>query len=176
MWSGLLAEFETPEAMMRALEEVHRRGWREIDSFTPYPVRAAEAIVGAGRSPINWILFPIAFGGAGLAFLFQWFCNAYDYPLNVGGRPLDSVLSFIPITFETGVLFAAVSGLLVFLLLSGLPQLYSPIFRAPGFERATIDRFWVGVDERDPAFNRREVERAFRGVGATSIVWAGGES
>lgn len=172
MRAGVLGEFETPEAMVTALVDLRRRGYRRLDAFSPYPVHGAEEAARMPRSMLPWIVFPFGLAGAGAAYLVQWYCNAYDYPLNVGGRPPNSAPAFIPITFEMGVLTAAVVGIVTYLALTGLPELWSPVFEVPGFERASIDRFWVGVDVRDPRFDRTAVERAFAELGATQIAWA----
>jgi len=172
MRTGVLGEFETPEAMVAALVGLRRRGYRRLDAFSPYPVHGAEEAAGMSRSPLPWIVFPFALAGAGVAYLIQWYCNAYDYPLNVGGRPPHSAPAFIPITFEMCVLAAAITGIVAYLALTGLPELWSPVFEVPGFERASIDRFWVGVDVRDPRFERGAVERALAELGASRTGWA----
>jgi hypothetical protein len=169
MRTGLLAELRTPEEMVAAIVELRRRGYREIDAFSPYPVKGAEEALGLPRSRLDWIVFPIAMLGAALAYLLQWWCNAYDYPLNVGGRPPNSAPAFIPITFEMGVLSAAVSGCIAFLVLCRLPELYAPVFDVDGFRRAGIDRFWVGVDDRDPQYNEVQLRRDLADVGASVI-------
>ena len=170
---GVLGEFTTPEAMVAAIVGLRDRGYRALDAFSPYPVRGAEEAAGMARSPLDWIVFPIALVGAGVAYLLQWYCNAYDYPLNVGGRPPHSAPAFIPITFEMGVLTAALAGMIVYLALTGLPELWCPVFEVEGFERASIDRFWVGVDSGDPRFDRAAVEGALTELGASRIAWAG---
>jgi hypothetical protein len=96
---GILAEFEAPESLLRALAELQRLGYRYIDAFTPYPIKEAEQVLGTKRSPINQFVLPLSMGVAGLAYLVQWATNAYDYPIDVGGRPLHSAPAFIPITF-----------------------------------------------------------------------------
>jgi len=169
MRAGMLAEFRAPEDLLRAVVELRRRGFRRLDAFTPYPVKGLEQALGLSRSPLTWLVFPLAMSGAGLAYLIQWWCNAVDYPINVGGRPLNSVPAFIPIVFETGVLTAAFAGFFIFLALSHLPDLYSPVSDVDGFERASTVSFWVGVDERDPAFNTVELERTFAELGALHV-------
>jgi Protein of unknown function (DUF3341) len=169
MHAGMLAEFRTSEELLRAVRELRARGFRRLDAFTPYPVKGLEQALGLTRSPLNWLVFPLAMGGAGLAYLIQWWCNAIDYPINVGGRPLHSALAFIPIVFETGVLTASFAGFFIFLALSHLPELYSPVSDVEGFERASTVSFWVGVDERDPAFNTVELERTFMDLGALHV-------
>jgi hypothetical protein len=173
MRCGVLGEFMTPEEMIAAIVGLRDRGYRRIDAFSPYPVHGAEEAAGKPRSPLDWIVFPFGLLGAAAAYLLQWYCNAYDYPLNVGGRPPHSAPAFIIITFEMGVLTAAVTGVITYLALTGLPELWSPVFEVEGFERASIDRFWVGVDVLDPRFDRAAVERAFAELGAVRVAWAG---
>jgi hypothetical protein len=172
MDTGYLAELPTPEDLLRAVRALQGRGYRRIDAFTPYPVQGLEEALYLPRSPLNWCVLPIALAGAGIGYLLQYWCNGVDYPLDVGGRPLHSAPAFIPITFESGVLAASLTACFVWLLLCHLPQLYSPLFDVPGFERASIDRFWVGVDERDPWFNEVQTERDLRDVGALSVARA----
>lgn len=172
MRTGVIGEFETPEAMVAALVGLRRRGYRRLDAFSPYPVHGAEEAAGMRRSPLPWIVFPFALAGAVATYLIQWYTSAYDYPLNVGGRPPHSAPVFLPIVFEMGVLTAAVVGMVAYLALTGLPELWSPVFEVPGFERASIDRFWVGVDVRDSRFDRGAVERDLASLGALRTAWA----
>ena len=169
MNTGTLAEFESPKELTRALDTLYERGYRFLDAFTPYPVPEATKILRLTRSRLGLALFPVGVAGAGFGYLVQWFCNAYDYPLNVGGRPLNSAPAFIPITFETFVLATSVVGFVSYLVITGLPRLYAPIFDVPGFNRASIDRFWIGIDDRDPGYDEAELERLLRDLGALSV-------
>jgi len=94
-----------------------------------------------------------------------------DLPLDIGGRPLHSAPAFIPITFEMTVLCAAATALLSALVLGGLPRLWHPVFEVDGFERATIDRFWLAVDPGDPAIDRARDTAALEAAGALRVVW-----
>jgi hypothetical protein len=172
MKTGVLAEFGTPEEMLHAIAALRKLGYRSLDAFSPFPVRGAEQALGLPRSRINWMIFPLAACGAAFGYLVQWFCNAYDYPINVGGRPPNSAPTFIPITFETAVLTASISGVFLLLVLCRLPLLYTPLFDVEGFERSSIDTFWVGVDDRDPQFDASEIERALRDLGARTVARA----
>lgn len=169
MRTGFLGEFRTPEDLVGAVRELRKRGYRRLDAFTPYPIKGLEQALGLGRSRLGWMIFPVSLVGATFGFFLQWYCNAFDYPLNVGGRPLVSTPAFIPITFESAVLTAGLSGLFAFILLCRLPELYTPLSEVPGFERSTIDAFFVGVDERDPSFNEVQVERDLREIGAFAV-------
>jgi hypothetical protein len=126
MRAGIIGGFDTPEALLRAGEALRERGYRRLEAFTPYPLHGIDRALGLQRSPLTWIVFPFALVGAGGSYLVQWFCNAYDYRLDVGGRPPHSPLAFVPISFETTVLVSSLVGFVGFLGLSRLPELWSP--------------------------------------------------
>jgi hypothetical protein len=175
MRAGLLGEFETPEAMLRAADELWKKGYRWLDAFTPYPVHGADRALRLRRSKLPWLALPFSIAGVALGYGVQWWCNAYDYPLDVGGRPPHSAPAFIPITFEMMVLATALSAVVIFLALARLPELYHPLFDVPGFERASVDRFWIVIDARDPTLVRSIAEHDLLELGALKVVWAGKE-
>ena len=85
MRQGLVAEFANAEALCAAAREVGQLGYVEVDAFTPRPVEEVEEILDLPRPRINWASFAIGIGMAAVGFVFQWFCNAWSYPLNTGG-------------------------------------------------------------------------------------------
>jgi hypothetical protein len=158
-----VAEFDSPEALERAFAALRREGYTLLDAWTPYPVKGV--LKRLPESMIPWIMLGAGLFGGGFGYLLQWWCNAKAYALNVGGRPLNSAPAFIPITFESAVLAASVTGFLAMLSFSRLPRLYHPMFEIEGFDRAMIDRFWMGIDAADPRFDERLRERLL-GLGA----------
>jgi hypothetical protein len=174
MRAGMLGEWPSPEGLLHAVGALRERGYRRLDAFTPYPLEGLEEALDLRRSRLGWMVLPVALVGAASGYLVQLWCNGIDYPLDVGGRPLNSVPAFIPITFEAGVLSAGLGALYLFLLLCKLPDLYCPLADAEGFERATTDGFWVGVDERDPRFDEARIERDLRDLGAVTVSRARG--
>lgn len=153
MRDGIVAEFDGPDGFERAFLRLRALGYTRLRSWTPYPVRAV--VTRLPESGVPWIMLAAGLTGASLGYLVQWWCNAHDYPLDVGGRPFNSIPAYIPIAFESGVLAAALAGFLSILGLSGLPRLHHPMFEVDGFERASVDRFWIGVDASDPRFDER---------------------
>jgi len=151
--SGIVAEFDTHERIVHAAREMRLEGYHALDAFTPYPMRDLENALGMRRSPIGWVVFPIGLVAAALAYIMQWWTNAVDYPLDVGGRPAHAVLAFVPITFEMGVLFSALAAALTLAVWSNLPALWRPVFEVPGFDRASIDRFFLWISKEDVAFH-----------------------
>jgi hypothetical protein len=92
-------------------------------------------------------------GGIGGFGLETW-VSAVAYPMNVGGRPLISWPQFIPVTYETTVLGAALTAFFGMWALNKLPQPYHPVFNVDAFARASTDRFFLVIEIRDPRFDR----------------------
>jgi Protein of unknown function (DUF3341) len=169
---GMFAEFDSPEALERAFVRLQALGYTRLRSWTPYPVRGV--VTRLPESLVPWIMLVCGLGGAALGYFIEWWCNAYDYRLNVGGRPFHSIPAFIPIAFESGVLSASIAGFLSILGLSRLPRLYHPVFEIDGFERASIDRFWIGVGANDPRYDER-VREVLEQSGALRCERVGGQ-
>lgn len=166
----MLAEFETPEAIEHAVEMLVALGYARLEAYSPYPMPELEAKLGIPRSWTPRVVLAGGAVGAAFAFLLQYWLNGLNYPLNVGGRPLLSAPAFIPITFETTVLFASLSAFVTWLVVSRLPTLDDPILQVEGFTSVSIDRFWLAVAAGDPAFDPERSADHLRGVGAVRIV------
>jgi hypothetical protein len=173
--TGILAEFRTPEEMLAALGDLRARGLTRLDTFTPYPVEGVEEALALRRSSIPWWAFWIGLAGAVSAFAIQWWTNAVDYPIVVGGRPLNSIPAWIPITFETTVLCASLATFLVLCVKARLTALWHPVFEVPGFESAQVDRFWVMVGDGDERYEERVTVVALQRAGASRVVRVEGE-
>jgi hypothetical protein len=171
---ALMAEFDSGPALLGGVRALREAGVPRIDAFTPYEVAGLNELLGVRRSWLSWIVLAagLLFGGG--AYLLQWWINVVDYPLNIGGRPYHSAPAFIPITFEMTVLFASAAALISAIVLGGLPRLWHPLFEVDGFDRASIDRFWLAVDAPPPPDDRDRITAALEGAGALRIVWLTG--
>ena len=156
---GWVARFETPESLVQAAKRSYVAGYRHMDAYSPVPVEGLAPALGRKRTAMPLImLIGGILGGAG-GFFMQWYSAVVDYPYNIGGRPFNSWVSFIPITFELTVLCSAISGVLGMLFLNGLPRYHHPIFNARGIERATVDRFFLCIESSDPKWDETETHR-----------------
>jgi hypothetical protein len=162
----VLGEFTDADAMLHSLEALHRTGYRKIETFTPFDMPEVDDRIDLPRSRIGWVVAACGLVGLILAYGIQWWANVFNYPLNIGGRPVHAVPAFIFPTFEGTVLlasFGAFFGLLVWL---RLPKLWAPIDEVPGFGRASVDRFWVAVGDIKTSQDGDEVEQILRNAGA----------
>lgn len=166
---GLIAEYETPEALKAAARGAREAGYRELDAYTPFPVEGLADAVGFSKNRVPLAVLGGGLLGGGLAYFMQWYINVWDYPLNIGGRPFHSWPAFIPITFELTILFAAFGALIGMLAMNGLPKPFHPVFRAPGFDRASQDRFFLYVEANDPQFDRDRTRGFLARTGARSV-------
>ena len=152
---GLLAEFENPHHLAAATWAVRSQGYRRIDAFSPFGIEeVANALDFQKTSVPLVVLIGGICGGLG-GFLLQYWVSTMAYPINIGGRPMNSAVAFVVITFECTILGAALSALLGMLALNGLPQPYHPLFNVPEFARASKDGFFLVIESRDPMFDPR---------------------
>jgi hypothetical protein len=168
---GLLAEFTSEESFRTALQGLRKAGCVGVDAYTPYPVEPA--LLSPTTTPIGWFMLLGAVVGASGGFFMQWYA-ARDYPLNVGGRPLNSWPAFIPITFELTVLTSALVGLAAFFCLAGFPRLHHPVFSDKRFKRASQDRFFICVRCDDPLYANEIVRRTLADAQPESIAEVSG--
>lgn len=167
---GLLAEFTTPEALREAARAGAARGFARMEAYTPFPVEglARDLRLARSRLPLVFLLGGLA-GGLGGYFM-QWYAMGIYYPLNIGGRPLHSWPSFIPVTFELTVLISALSGVLGLLIALRLPRPHHPLFDVPGFERATVDRFFLSIEGLDSEASVMDARRFLQSRQPVQIV------
>jgi hypothetical protein len=166
---GLAAEFETPEAIVRAARAAHDAGYRRMDAYTPYPMEALADALHYHRTHVPAVMFVGGLVGGIVGYLMQYYLMAVDYPINVGGRPLHSWPAFIPVTFEMTILFSALSGVFGMLGLCGLPMPYHPLFHLPRFARASQDRFFLCIEAVDPNFDRERTRRFLEELGPCAV-------
>lgn len=167
---GLLADFASADALLVAVRAARRDGYRQLEAYTPFSVEGLpEALeLPPNRVPLLALLGGIV--GAVGAFFLQWYSAVVNYPIDSGGRPLNSWPAFIPATFELAVLGAALSTFIGMLLLNGLPRLRHPLFEVPEFHLASRNRFFLCIRSEDGQFSKTDTRRWLEAQHAVRIV------
>jgi Protein of unknown function (DUF3341) len=167
---GIMAVFDTPEAVKNAARHLRQSGFRAFEAYTPYPLEGLGQIVHPGpKRFLPLLMFAAAVVGAAWGYWIQYWSEAVSYPLNVGGRPYNSWPAFVVSTFEFMLLATVAVGFAGMLAASRLPKLYHPIFEADAFQRASRDRFVICIESTDPRFDADSVRGEFERLGAERI-------
>ena len=178
---GLLAEFETPGAILSAAKKVNEAGYKWWDCCVPFPVHGLDKAMGVRPTILPWIVLVAGITGAILGALLQWYTNAETielwsgpitvtgYAFLVSGKALSSIPTWIPVMFELTILLAAISCVVFMFVLNKLPQFYHPCFNVKRFARVTDDRFFIVIEARDPNFYEEKTAEMLTSLGATAV-------
>jgi hypothetical protein len=165
---GYIAEFEDVDSLVAATKATKDKGWRWVEAYTPMPVHELTDVLGC-RNRLPKIILIGGIVGALVGFGMQYYASVHSYPQNIGGRPLNSWPSFIVVTFELTILFAAFSAVLGMLALNGLPRPHHPVFSVPGFDTASRDRFFLILGSRDELFDMEGTKAFLEGQKPLSV-------
>ncbi len=153
-----MAEFDTATELVDAARSTRDAGYKRTDAFSPFPIHEIDEALGIKRSILPVLVF---FGGiTGLlsGVSLQVFVHYIDYPLNIGGRPYLSWLSFVPPSYELTILLAGFTAVFGMLFLNGLPRPYHPVFNVPRFSLATREKFFLLIEASDEKYNYDETK------------------
>jgi len=163
----LVATFSEEDGVRTAVRRIRERGFRVYDVYTPYPVHGLDEAMGLRRSRLPWMSLAAGALGLGVAMGLQFYAGVFDWNLNVGGKPDNSTLAFVPITFELTVLFAGLATVAALLFRCGLYPGASPRLLEEG---ATDDTFAVVLRRRDATFDAGEARRLLLESGARDVT------
>ena len=166
---GLMAEFESPTALAAAAREVHEKGYRRVEAYSPFPIEEVNEALGLHHNRLPMLVLMGGILGGLTGYLMQYYLAVVAFPINVGGRPLHSWPSFIIITFELTILFAALATVLGLLGLCGLPMPYHPVFNVPRFALASKDRFFLIVFSSDKKYDPSQTRKFLEGLAPRSV-------
>lgn len=166
---GLMAQYDSAADIYHACEEVRDAGYQNWDACTPFPVHGLDDAMGIKRTKLPWMVLGGGLTGGIFAMSFMLWTSAFDYPLDIGGKPLWSIPAFIPVTFELTVLFSVFSCFFGLWFLCRLPQLYHPAFGNKAFEKVTDDKFFILIEAADPKFDATKTKTLLEQTGASLV-------
>ena len=167
---GILAEFDHPEDVLAAAHKTYAAGYRRMDAYSPMPIHGLSEAIGFHKTRLPLLVLIGGLTGCAAGFGLQYWSSVIEYPLNIGGRPVNSWPAFIPVTFETTILFAALTAVFGMLALNGLPTPYHPVFNAPNFLMASRNRFFLCIEARDPKFDPAAVREFLKSLGPREVT------
>lgn len=167
---GLLAEFASPQDLVRAAARIRDAGYTKWDAHTPFPVHGLDGAMGIKPTRLSFLVLAAGVVGAASGLLLQWWTNAIDYPIIISGKPFNSLPADIPVTFELTVLFAALTSFIGMLIANALPRFHHPLFKNRRFRRVTTDAFFLAIEAADPRFDRATTEQLLVAERATHVV------
>lgn len=166
---GLLAEFDSPGALLRAAEQVRAKGYRRWDVFTPFPIHGLDRVMGYRNSLVGWVSLAMGAGAFLSVVGLIWYANDFDYPVMVGGKPLFSPpMTFVP-AYIMMIMGAAVGALIGMLGINQLPRLHHPLLFNQRFELASRDKFVIVIGSNDEKFNATETRKLLESAGAGHV-------
>jgi hypothetical protein len=165
----LVATYAEPGALVDAVTKIRAHGFKIYDVYTPCPVHGLDEAMGLQRSRLGLVTFAAGALGLVAAISFQFYAAVFDWTLNVGGKPNNSTLAFVPITFEITILAAGLATAKAFFLRSGLFPCARVKLAGP---RVTDDQFAIALRWRSSVFDTGEVRRLLLTSGAIEIKQA----
>jgi hypothetical protein len=167
---GLMAEFSDATSLVEAAKRTHAEGYRKVDAYSPYPIHELFEALEINDRRLQLGVLGAGFAGAFAGFGLCYWTQVIAYPLNIGGRPFNSWPSFIPVTFEVTILFAAFTTVLAMILMNGLPMPYHPVFNVKRFrEHASQDGLFLAIEAEDPKFDRDRTRAFLQSLGAREV-------
>jgi hypothetical protein len=167
---GMMAEFETAEALLRATEKTTAAGYSKTDAFSPFPIHGLFDALRIREKKVAPIILVFGLIGLAAGAGLEYWTQVIAYPMNIAGRPFWAWVAYIPPAFETTILFAAFSAVIGMFALNGLPQPYHPVFNVPQFARASQDRFFLLIEATDPKFDADATRTFLAGLGPREVV------
>jgi hypothetical protein len=148
--SFVIARFSDPNTLINAVREARARNFSIYDVYAPYPIHGMDEAMGLRRSRIPWATFIMGLTGLTVALTFQFYTAVLDWPLNVGGKPDNSTLAFVPICFELTVLIGGLSTVAALLLRT---RLFPGKQERLPLEGVTNDTFALVLRKKDSSFD-----------------------
>lgn len=165
---GVMAEFEDVDSLVSAAQAAREAGYRRFEAYSPYPIKELDEIIPAW-SMLPTIVFGSGVAGAFIGFYMQYFIAADVFPINVGGKPLNSWPAFVVITFALTVLFALCATFFGTFFFEAFPALYHPLFRVAAFKRVSSDGFFLCIEARDGKFHPLHTSHFLRSLDPVKI-------
>ncbi len=162
----VVGAFENESSLLEATRDSRESGLKIVDAYTPYAVHGLDRAMGLRPSRLPWVCFIAAITGAALKLAFEFWVAMYDWPINIGGKPWNSLPAFVPVTFEVMVLSAGLTTVFVFLVVARLRPAKRPALPCVGI---TDDRFVLVLEETGAQADFARIRRMLESHDAVEV-------
>ena len=166
---GVMAEFDSPSALVNAARAARERGYRKLDAYSPFPIEELADALHLHKNKLPLLVLIGGLIGGTVGYMLQYFVAVIYYPINIGGRPLHSWPSFIIITFEMTILCAALAAVFGMLAANDLPKPYHPVFNVPQFATASRTQFFLIIESKDTKFDLQRTKEFLKELGPKGV-------
>jgi hypothetical protein len=166
---GVMAEFDSAQAVVDAARKTMAHGFTKVEAYSPVPIEELNDIIHKTRTVLPKLVLAGGLTGMATGFALQYWASVIEYPMNIGGRPLASWITFIIPSYELTILFAALTAAIGMIVLNGLPQPYHPVFNVDRFAMCSSDKFFLVVESGDPKFDQQGTAEFLRSTGAKGV-------
>ncbi len=166
---GVMAEFDSAQEVVDAARQTMAHGFTKVEAYSPVPIEELNDIIHQKRTILPKLVLGGGLAGMAAGMALQYWASVIEYPMNIGGRPQASWITYIIPTYELTILFSALTAAIGMIVLSGLPQPYHPVFNVDRFSMASSDKFFLVVESLDPKFDRQATSEFLRGTGAKGV-------
>ena len=163
LW-GLMAQFDSATAIVNAARLAREAGFTKLDAYSPFPIHQLDEALRLPRTKLPWLVLAGGITGTLGGLSLEYWASVIAYPMNIGGRPYASWVSFIIPAYETTILLASLTAVIGMIALNGLPMPYHPVFNVPEFASASADRFFLTIETSDPKFDNVTTRRFLEGL------------
>ena len=163
----VLGKYPSVDTLYGAARALQAAGHSALDFYSPYPLPGSDEVLRLKKSPVPFIAGTAACIGVVSGVLLQWWTNDVDYPINVANRSVVPTPTWMPVTFELGVLLAGVSIFFGLMAIFRFPRPYDPLFEVEPFRSATIDALWLSVAVKPDQVST--VSEELRRLGAAEV-------
>src|SRR5688500_8353406 len=166
---GVMAEFDTAQDILDAARKTMAQGFTKVEAYSPVPIEELNTVIHQKRTKLSQIVLAGGLTGMAAGFALQYWASVIEYPMNIGGRPQASWITFIIPSYELTILFSALSAAIGMIVLNGLPQPYHPVFNVDRFSMASSDKFFLVIESTDAKFEPRAASEFLRSTGAKGV-------
>jgi ActD protein len=163
---GIVGEFTSPGALLKAAGAVRKAGYRRFDTYSPFPIHGMDKAMRLRWEWLPWLVLGGGVTGCIGGFALQIWVHVFEYPLVISGKPHFSLPAFIPVGFETTILLAAFGAVGGMFALNLLPLWYHPLDKHSRFARASDDGFFLSIQARDANFDPDTTRELLESLGA----------